>query len=208
MALRAEINTIGGITYGVLGISDSSADDSSGVVGVAETSSGAVNGVAGYNRSNEGRGLFAENNAPSGGIAILAHDEPATSTELSAAVVGFTENPNGFGAYFANRVGGIALAVADTDADIIKFSVDDLGQVEAAGQVSLDKGIEVGENIVMSGPGVVQFSPTDGPPACDSSLVGAIYYDLSEAWLCVCTEEAGPAWAWRRADDKTDDCST
>lgn len=190
MGLHVEIaEPADAITYGVYGISSSSADDSSGVIGFADTAAGAVNGVAGYNRSNEGRGLFAENNAQSGGIAILAHDEPATDTELSAGVAAFTENPNGFAGFFANRVGGIALAVADVDADIIKFSVNHDGRVEVAE--------------------VVGFAKTDTPPGCDGALEGAIYYDDSENWLCICTEtDPTPAYGWRRADTASDDCST
>lgn len=210
-AFQAEIHdTIGAVTYGVYGISDSDGDDSSGVVGLADAESGDIHGVSGFAYSPEGSGVYGESFAASGGVGVLGVDGPETDAAPSAGVAGVTTNPNGYGGFFWNYAGGDLLAVGNPEVEPwdIKFRVLSDGRTEVAGLLSLEQGIEVGADVIMSGAGIVRFSPLDSPAVCDAGLEGAIYYDLSEAWLCICTKEGPAAFEWRRADDMTDSCES
>ncbi len=179
--------------YGLLAIIDSSEESSSAVAGFNEATTGEVAGVAGFSASEQGYGVYGENSNASGGVGVRGSD--GASSGITAGVVGTTQNAEGYGGFFWNEsdTGGDALVVADpenhpTTVDVKLF-------VDVDGNLGLV--------------GVVKFEPTDSPTeGCIADTEGAIYYDLSEAWLCVCTKEAGPTYKWRRADDKNDDCST
>jgi hypothetical protein len=184
-AIEAEVpDTSGVITYGVFGKTNSSDDTSAGVLGVATAESGDVFGVWGRTFSTIGVGVQGNSEATTGGVGVVG---VAASSGLSVGTAGVALSPEGYGGLFWNFGGGDALAVVDPEN--LPTSVDEKFVVDLEGNVGLQ--------------GVVEFAPTDTPPTCDSSLVGAVYFDASENWLCLCDGSS-----WKRADDPTDDCST
>jgi hypothetical protein len=83
-----------GETYGVYGRSASTTDYSTGVYGYASATSGKTSGVWGRSDSDEGRAVVGHATASSGG---------------TIGVYGRSDSPDGYGGYFKNTAGGVAL---------------------------------------------------------------------------------------------------
>lgn len=226
VALRSAGEVVSAPSIGLYGWTNNNWDDSTGVAGYAAVT-GRGFGVAGYTTSGEGAavlgqneasshgtGVFGQNLASDHGVGVMGYD--AASSDLSGGVVGLSENPNGYGGFFWNYASGgggsVVLAVAEPVGDPPtsanpQFTVRTNGDIWGNGNLGLEAGIDVGGDVRLLGAGNLQFVANDSPTACDSSLEGAIYYDASEQWLCICSKAATAFWKWRRADDKTVDCS-